>query len=138
MTNPLVSGHPTLGTWTSEQGLLVTRLAPHFDHVIGIDTGAGMRAIATARAATLTNVTITDVPLAALTHPAELITMVAVLHHLPLEDALASVRDTLAPGGRFLAVGLAPPVTARDHAWDGASALTNPFRHTITWTHPPR
>ena len=32
----------------------------------------------------------------------------------------------LAPGGRFLAVGPAPPVGPVDHAWDLASALTNP------------
>ncbi len=108
------------------RGLLVSRLASGFEQVIGIDSDAAMRAAAADLTATLTNVTITDAPLPALPRPADLVTMVAVLHHLPLEDALAHVRDALAPGGRFLAVGLAPPVSARDHAWDVASALTNP------------
>ena len=107
--------------------MLLTRLASHFDPVVGIDSDGGMRNAAADQTATLTNVTITDAPLSALRQPADLVTMVAVLHHLRLEDALASVRDALAPGGRFLVVGLAPPVSVRDHAWDIASALTNPL-----------
>jgi hypothetical protein len=52
--------------------------------------------------------------------------MVAVLHHLDAGAALRAVRELLAPGGRFLAVGLAPPRSVRDHAWDLASMVTNP------------
>jgi len=58
---------------------------------------------------------------------ANLVTMVAVLHHLDAADALQQVRRTLEPGGRFLAVGLAPPQSAVDHLWDLASAVTNPM-----------
>lgn len=53
--------------------------------------------------------------------------MVAVLHHLDARAALRHVRDVLAPGGRFLAVGLAPPASLTDHAWDAASIVTNPL-----------
>jgi hypothetical protein len=52
--------------------------------------------------------------------------MVAVLHHLDVPVALHRVRELLAPGGRFLAVGLAPPSSLRDHLWDAASIVTNP------------
>ncbi len=52
--------------------------------------------------------------------------MVAVLHHLDIEQALSSVRHLLAPGGRFLSVGLARPASLIDHAWDLASMVTNP------------
>ena len=44
------------------QGLLATRLASHFDRVVGIDADAGMRVAAAQETATLTNVTITDAP----------------------------------------------------------------------------
>ena len=38
----------------------------------------------------------------------------------------SSVRHLLAPGGRFLSVGLARPASLIDHAWDLASMVTNP------------
>ena len=46
-------------------------------------------------------------------HRFDLITMVAVLHHLPLAPALDQVRQLLAPGGRLLVVGLARPQLRR-------------------------
>jgi len=44
-----------------------------------------------------------------------------------VSSALQEVSRLLAPGGRFLAVGLAPPRSLRDHAWDVASIVTNPI-----------
>lgn len=57
----------------------------------------------------------------------DLVTMVAVLHHLEMQEALREVRRLLAPGGRFLVVGLAPPRNVRDHLWDLASIVTKPM-----------
>lgn len=59
--------------------------------------------------------------------PFDLVTMVAVLHHLDVEAALRRVGALLRPGGKFLCVGLAPPVSPIDHAWELASIVTNPF-----------
>ena len=56
----------------------------------------------------------------------DLVTMVAVLHHLEVEQALHEVHRLLAPGGRLLVVGLAQPHSVVDHLWDSASTLTNP------------
>jgi SAM-dependent methyltransferase len=71
-------------------------------------------------------VTIRDRDLPQIARAFDLVTMVAVLHHLPVERALREVRRLRTPGGRFLAVGLAPPRSTRDHLWDLASIVTNP------------
>ena len=57
---------------------------------------------------------------------ADLITMVAVLHHLDLEDTLARIPGLLAPGGRLLVVGLARVSSLPDLAAGLISAVVNP------------
>lgn len=109
------------------RGDLLAALAPFFERVHGTDLDTAMREASRARCAGLANVSIDDADLEDLPHGADLITMVAVLHHLDIERALAVIRERLAPGGRFLCVGLAPPVSAADHAWDLASMITNPL-----------
>lgn len=66
----------------------------------------------------------------------DVVTMVAVLHHLDLEDALARARDLLAPGGRLLVVGLARVASPRDVAVDVVSAVLNPLVGMVK--HPRR
>jgi SAM-dependent methyltransferase len=125
------------------RGALLETLAPLFDQVTGIDVDQEMREAADARCARLENVEVTGTPLAALAEDrpggVDLVTMIAVLHHLDLEDALTQVPDLLAPGGRLLVVGLAPPRTARDQLWDAASIVTNPLIGMVThpWPAPP-
>lgn len=118
------------------QGELVARLAAQFAQVRGTDVDADMRAEATRRCADLNNVTIDDSQLAELEGPVDLVTMVAVLHHLDVEQALIEVNRVLAPGGRFLAVGLAAPASLRDTLWDLASAVTNPLIGLIKHPRP--
>ncbi|MCG7611158.1 ubiquinone biosynthesis protein [Mycolicibacterium sp. (ex Dasyatis americana)] len=119
------------------QGGLVARLAAQFTHVIGTDADAAMRAAASRRCAGLANVTIDDSQLGQLVDgTVDLITMVAVLHHLDAEQALLDVKRLLAPGGRFLVVGLAAPASIRDTAWDFASAATNPLIGLIKHPRP--
>ncbi|MEU7150169.1 class I SAM-dependent methyltransferase [Streptomyces sp. NPDC045456] len=57
--------------------------------------------------------------------PYDVITCVAVLHHLPLADALAVFRDHLAPGGTLVVVGLARQQTPVDHLLTAVSAPLN-------------
>ncbi|WP_026926996.1 class I SAM-dependent methyltransferase [Granulicoccus phenolivorans] len=109
------------------RGELVARLAEQFEQVHGIDTDAGMRNASRQRCAGLDNVTVSATGLDAVSGGADLITMVAVLHHLDLAAALTQVRRILSPGGRFLCVGLARPDSFTDHAWEAASILTNPL-----------
>ncbi len=93
-------------------GVLAGKLAPHFACVPGIDADAGMAAAARARLAHDPQVTVSHCRFeqfasAARDSEADLITMVAVLHHLDLDDTLARIPALLAPGGRLLVVGLA-------------------------------
>ncbi|OBB11362.1 ubiquinone biosynthesis protein [Mycolicibacterium setense] len=118
------------------QGGLVAQLAGEFARVRGTDLDAGMRAETARRCAGLTNVTIDDSQLAELYGPVDLITMIAVLHHLDVEQGLIDVKRLLRPGGRFLAVGLAAPSSLRDTAWDLASAVTNPLIGLIKHPRP--
>jgi len=102
------------------RGELLAVLAPHVDRMIGIDIDATMRGEATRRCAGLPNVSVADGPWSQATGPFDVVTMVAVLHHLGVEDALRAVtlravKGLLAPGGRFLAVGLAVPRSFRDY-----------------------
>ena len=52
--------------------------------------------------------------------------MVAVLHHLDLEDPLTRIPQLLAPQGRLLIVGLARPDSLADLAFDVVSGAANP------------
>jgi SAM-dependent methyltransferase len=109
------------------RGELLATLAPSFTRVWGTDADATMRQHAARRCAGLPNVTVTGVSWIDLPDDVDLVTMVAVLHHLDEAAALAEVARLLAPGGRFLAVGLAPPRSIADHVWDLASIVTNPL-----------
>ena len=113
-------------------GLLLSRLAESFDRVTGVDLDRGMVAAARDRLATNPRATVTlgDVgdlpPAAAPGEGFDLVTMVAVLHHLDLRATLARIPGLLAPGGRLLVVGLARPGSPVDLAVDLLSALVNP------------
>ena len=120
------------------RGELVAALAPHVDRVVGDDVDEGMCEQAARRCAGLPNVTITNRRWTDGDDTYDLVTMVAVLHHLDVAEALLEVRRRLNPGGRFLAVGLAPPRTVRDHAWDLASMVTNPIIGYVKHPWPSR
>ena len=112
-------------------GVLAGKLAPHFAHVTGIDADAGMAAAASARLADEPGVAIChcgfeQFAAAAGDGEADLITMVAVLHHLCLDETLARIPGLLAPGGRLLVVGLARANSLPDLAVDLVSAAANP------------
>ena len=117
------------------QGGLVRALAPHFEHVVGADADREMRRIAKAASAAVDNASITDRQLDSWADDSiDLVTMVAVLHHLDIDDALRNIERILAPNGRLLVVGLAPPRNARDLLWDSVSIVTNPL---IGFIHRP-
>lgn len=126
------------------QGELLACLAPHVDRVIGNDTDAAMVDQSVKRCIGLPNVSVIDGPWTAVAGPFDVVTMIAVLHHLAIEEALQEVNRLLVPGGRFLAVGLAVPRSFRDHLWEAASIITNPIigfvkhpRPSKAETHPP-
>lgn len=121
------------------KGVLAGKLASHFAQVTGIDRNEGMAAAASARLRDLPQVSIqrcdfADFSPAAGDGEADLITMVAVLHHLDTGDALARIPRLVAPGGRLLVVGLARPDSLADLAFDVASGAANPVMGMIK--HP--
>jgi SAM-dependent methyltransferase len=124
-------------------GVLAGKLAPHFARVTGIDADPAMAAAASARLAREPAVTIRrcgfeEFASAAGDGGADLITMVAVLHHLDLDDTLAQIPGLLAPGGRLLVVGLARMNSPADLAADLVSAAANPVMGLIKHPRPAR
>lgn len=118
------------------RGELLDLLAERFEVAHGTDLDQQIRAAARARNVGRVHVTVGNEQLVDLAGPYDVITMIAVLHHLDTGEALEQVRRLLAPGGRLLVVGLAPPVTLADNVADIASALTNPVIGMIK--HPRR
>jgi SAM-dependent methyltransferase len=91
-------------------GTLLAALAARLPHVEGIDRDPAMAARSGARP-----VDLFDLP----AEPAyDVVTAVAVLHHLPLEPALTRLRSLLRPGGRLLVVGCYRQATTADRATD--------------------
>jgi SAM-dependent methyltransferase len=120
-------------------GVLAGKLAPHFARVTGIDADPGMAAVAGAQQGpdprlTKRRVRFGEFAASAGDGKADLITMVAVLHHLDLDDTLARIPALLAPGGRLLVVGLARVSSLPDLTADLISAAANPVMGLIK--HP--
>jgi len=123
------------------KGVLAGKLATYFAQVTGIDRNEGMAAAASARLRGLPHVSIhradfADFSSTARDGEADLITMVAVLHHLDQDDTLARIPRLLAPGGRLLVVGLARADSLADLAFDVVSGAVNPAMGMIK--HPRR
>ncbi|MET9445842.1 class I SAM-dependent methyltransferase [Streptomyces cinerochromogenes] len=59
--------------------------------------------------------------------PYDVITCVAVLHHLPLAETLTRLRDRLAPGGTLVVVGCARASGVLDHALGLVAVALNPL-----------
>ena len=55
----------------------------------------------------------------------DVVTALAVLHHLPLEPALERINSVLAPGGTLLVVGLAASELPRDAAREVAAVIAH-------------
>ena len=125
------------------KGVLAGKLATYFAHVTGIDRNEGMVAEASARLRGFRQVSIqrdgfADFSSTARDGGADLITMVAVLHHLDLDDTLARIPRLLAPDGRLLVVGLARPDSLADLAFDIVSGAANPVMGVIKHPQPVR
>jgi len=115
-------------------GNLVVRLAGVLDQVTGLEPDPEASRIAAERSAADPRVRI--LPVGFDERPDgewDLITMVAVLHHLPLVETLTAVRSMIKPGGRLVIVGLARETRA-DALWSIISVLLNPLMGLVL--HP--
>jgi SAM-dependent methyltransferase len=125
------------------KGVLAGKLATQFAHVTGIDRNEGMAAAAAARLRGVRQVSIQRCDFADFgatigDDGADLITMVAVLHHMDLGDALTRIPRLVAPGGRLLVVGIARPDSLADLAFDVISGAVNPVMGMIKHPRPVR
>ncbi|MFJ4565528.1 class I SAM-dependent methyltransferase [Streptomyces caelestis] len=108
-------------------GDLARLLAGRAQRVHGVDADPAI----TARARELTSTalpvtyTVADAPAGLPDGPYDVITCVAVLHHLPFSRALEAFRDRLAPGGTLVIVGVARERTLADHLLSVASVPLN-------------
>jgi 2-polyprenyl-3-methyl-5-hydroxy-6-metoxy-1,4-benzoquinol methylase len=117
------------------EGLLVERLAAVSLHVIGVDRDEVAVRRARERTASLANVTLVDDEfLAMTTDPGafDLVTFVAVIHHMDLKTALRRAKLLLRPGGELVVVGLAANRTPDDYM---ISALTWPAIRILSRLH---
>jgi SAM-dependent methyltransferase len=123
-------------------GVLAGKLSSRFARVTGIDADEGMSAAARARLAGDRRVSIVRCRFeefaAASQSEVDLITMVAVLHHLDLDDTLTRIPGLLAPGGRLLVVGLAKVDSLADAVVDLMSSAANPVMGVIKHPRPAR
>ena len=98
-----------LGCGTGE---LSAALAPHVGHVHAIDASPAMLAVARARVATASNVTVTEGTLEALPLPdssLDIAILLLVLHHVAdPARALAETHRVLRPGGKVLIADMRP------------------------------
>ncbi|GAA2236807.1 class I SAM-dependent methyltransferase [Promicromonospora sukumoe] len=120
------------------RGLLLSRLRGRFDEVLGIDADAAMATVAAERFADDPSVTVRRARFEEIDGTFDAVTMIAVLHHLPLEPALRHAGELLAPGGRLLVVGLARADSLTDLAWDLPSSLLNPLVGLMKHPQPVR
>lgn len=126
------------------RGELLAALAGIAGEVDGIDADQEMAYLAATRFQDVPHVRVRRRTLAehaALPELAEsydAITMIASLHHMPLDAALSEARQLLRPGGRLLVVTLTTPVGAPDQAWDVVNALTNPLIGLVKHPQPVR
>ncbi|WP_063763556.1 class I SAM-dependent methyltransferase [Streptomyces sp. NRRL S-646] len=109
-------------------GDLVRLLAGRAREVHGVDSDPGIvgraRELSGDRYGHVTY-SVADAPGGLPPGPYDVITCVAVLHHLPLAEALTRFRQQLAPGGTLLVVGLAREETFGDRLLSYASIPLN-------------
>ncbi len=119
-------------------GHLLERLAGVLPVVVGLEPDPRTAARAHARVAEMQNATVLEGTFSSTTLDQtgfDLVTFVAVLHHLPLARTLEAARSLIRPGGRLVIVGLTRETKA-DLAWSLASMLLNPVIGMIS--HPRR
>ncbi|MEU4389635.1 class I SAM-dependent methyltransferase [Kribbella sp. NPDC023855] len=117
-------------------GSLVRRLAGVFPAVTGVEADGATATLARHATAGLPNVRILTRSFDEVGEDRyDLITFVAVVHHLPLQGTLEKARELLRPGGRLVVVGVSRGVRA-DLPCEVASLILNPIVGAVV--HPRR
>lgn len=117
-------------------GNLIARLVSVVDQVTGLEPDPATARVAAARFADDRRVRILQRSFDERPEGSwDLVTMVAVLHHLPLEETLLAIRSMIKPGGPLVVVGLSRE-TRRDAGWSVVSVLLNPLVGLLVHPRP--
>ncbi|NAZ84849.1 class I SAM-dependent methyltransferase [Kineococcus indalonis] len=108
-------------------GDLARRLSRRASHVTGLDTDPASIGTAQHLSTHESNLDFRceDLITADLLGGYDVITALAVLHHVPFEPALRRLRDLLSPGGRLLVLGVYRERTASDHLLSAMAVPAN-------------
>lgn len=87
-------------------GNLLRRLAPLFPQVVGVEADPETAARAATAVLPWPTVSVVNANFPADSHLYDFVSMVAMLHHLPLVEGIKAARDAVAPGGRLVIVGV--------------------------------
>lgn len=87
-------------------GNLLRRLARLFPHVVGIEADPATAALAASAVSPWSAATVINATFPTDSQRYDFVSMVAVLHHLPLERGIEAARAAVAPGGRLVIVGV--------------------------------
>lgn len=117
-------------------GNLLRRLSEKFSRVVGLDTDPTMIAHARAATSSLPNVDVINGAFPFDDRSYDFVSMVAVMHHLPLAEGIDAARAAVAPGGRLAIVGLSREEDRVDLALSLLSLVLNPVIGLIR--HPRR
>jgi len=107
------------------EGFAARALAAHGLAVTAVDPDAPSLDLARSQPSEGITYLEADVMTAALTGRYDVVTALAVLHHLPMEAALERFAALLAPGGTLLVVGLAASDLPRDVGREAAAILAH-------------
>jgi SAM-dependent methyltransferase len=113
-------------------GNLVRALSPRVQAAHGIDRDPAVVAVARKSSAGIGNVTFAEADLLDIppVPSYDAVTAVAVVHHLPLEQALTRMHDVVCPGGRVIIVGCYRQKTMADRA---VSLIALPANVLMGW-----
>lgn len=109
-------------------GAFTRQLAARADVVLGVDLSPAMLRLARAAAKHLPNVRFEERDVSAWEVPRarfDCIASIATLHHLPMTETLARLREALAPGGVLLVLDLVRDATPLDFARSLLALPTN-------------
>ena len=105
-------------------GLLLQRLAPFTQELVGIDMDKEALLLAQNRLKSFSNVSLMDgdflkMPLVSQDQQFSTIICIATLHHMDLEEALIKMKNSLTSGGRLIIIGLSADKSIWDYLLSG-------------------
>ena len=107
-------------------GNLLARLSKKFSRVVGVEADRATADAARSATRGLPNVRVVDGAFPVDDRRYDFVSLVAVLHHLPLAQGVAAARAAVAPGGRLVIVGLSREEGRVDLVLSLMSVILNP------------